>query len=990
MSGISSHLRAEASPFFPSETGNHKEAVMNQFRQWNFQKKDQVLVDRVLSEWYSAGTLDNILAQWEVVKSKEIKEQQGSLNILCYNVRGWGVRSLEVIDMVYKLEADICVCTEVGELWNKNTIPHYSNFHQKGTNKNGGVCVSIGKHLKGTRINLDVRNVVIVDVSGLSASVRIIAVYWPSGQRNFLKELDPYIIENTIITGDFNAAVKEYDSDKTDTRGRYLKEWVEKNNLDYIATTTHSSKRSTRNIDLTFTNIGRKRNDILHIGTSDHWPMLITCEDVSFEKNSMFQYVNWKVYEAILTLLEEYWVREQNIGSSADNWYMNYVRFLSSLKIRLTKWKEKEKFRPALPNYLIEKLKEVKRVRNKYYHERDNENSDGTRVLLRVLNREVKIEIAKYKSSKWQEFLTKIQETHDNKEKAFWLHLSRVYKPKSLPFMKLDTGETILTKENEISSELYRYYSQQFKEQDINWSDSHEAEIESEYLELMNQLNRSNVKIEPTNVLEIKKYIKKLKPKKSAGFDTVSNFMIKKISPGYINCLVNCFNTWIKSHKFPEFWKIAKIVTLNKLKSGVPRCDQTRPISLLATHSKLFEKLMLDRVRYWAEANKLVPSEQSGFRPGGLLPTRVLSIYQEIKNNMSANRPTLAIYVDYQKAYDKVWHKGLIVKLYRLGIPLGLLKLIVSWLNSRRAYVNFGGSNSTVFCTHIGLPQGSSLSPYLFIVYHSDLINYLGAHSSHIFADDLTVLISPPLCRKLRPMVKYLEKEGTKVCKEISQYSEKWKQPINVSKTVVQVFHTKIQNTRKGIYMQGKKLVQVKEFKYLGFIWTSRMSLKPTIDKALENIQRTFTKLKWIKSGKSLSKEVLRKCFFTYSFPYFAWIFPIFPMLPKTQKELLLRKFRKGLRLVHRCPFVKARHLFETTNETHLEVYVKRYIQKRLNKIEKTDLGRSTFYDDVFYWDSFHKSKNDHVGHFFRLKRVKLLKERHQCLLLKWLEFLYM
>ncbi len=107
---------------------------------------------------------------------------------------------------------------------------------------------------------------------------------------------------------------------------------------------------------------------------------------------------------------------------------------------------------------------------------------------------------------------------------------------------------------------------------------------------------------------------------------------------------------------------------------------------------------------------------------------------------MAANVPTLAIYVDYQKAYDKVWHTGLVVKLNRKGIPLGLLKLINSWLNDRRAYVIFGERKSKVFSTYIGLPQGNSLSPYLFIVYHCDLVTRVGAHSSHIFADDLTYL----------------------------------------------------------------------------------------------------------------------------------------------------------------------------------------------------------------------------------------------------------
>ncbi|CAF1649604.1 unnamed protein product [Rotaria magnacalcarata] len=179
-------------------------------------------------------------------------------------------------------------------------------------------------------------------------------------------------------------------------------------------------------------------------------------------------------------------------------------------------------------------------------------------------------------------------------------------------------------------------------------SDPYEVQIDIEYLQLMNKLALFNENV------EAKKHISRLKPKRSYGFDAVSNYMIKIIPPGYINCLANCFNTWLKEYRYPDVWKLAKIITLNKLKAGVPRCDQTRPISLLATHSKLFEKIMLERIRLCAETNSLVPIEQSGFRPGCLLPTRVLSIYQDVKNNITANIPTLAIYVDYQKAYDKV------------------------------------------------------------------------------------------------------------------------------------------------------------------------------------------------------------------------------------------------------------------------------------------------------------------------------------------------
>jgi hypothetical protein len=118
MSTFFSNLRADAKCFFSSRTANLKERAMNQFCQWRFQVKDQKLVDGVLAEWFTAGTLGNILTQWKNVNLKEIQKEQVPLNILCYNVQGWGSRSLEAMTIAYKVEASICVFTEVGELWN--------------------------------------------------------------------------------------------------------------------------------------------------------------------------------------------------------------------------------------------------------------------------------------------------------------------------------------------------------------------------------------------------------------------------------------------------------------------------------------------------------------------------------------------------------------------------------------------------------------------------------------------------------------------------------------------------------------------------------------------------------------------------------------------------------------------------------------------------------------------------------------------------------
>ena len=139
---------------------------------------------------------------------------------------------------------------------------------------------------------------------------------------------------------------------------------------------------------------------------------------------------------------------------------------------------------------------------------------------------------------------------------------------------------------------------------------------------------------------------------------------------------------------------------------------------------------------------------------------------------MAANLPTLAIYVNYQKAYDRVWHAALLFKLWRFDMPLELLKVTESWLKSRKVYVVFGEKTSKVSDINIELPQGSRLGPYLFIVYHSDLINGLAAHSGDLFADDLGRLFRPPIMKILAPMIQYLEKEGTRICKQVHASSK--------------------------------------------------------------------------------------------------------------------------------------------------------------------------------------------------------------------------
>ena len=168
---------------------------------------------------------------------------------------------------------------------------------------------------------------------------------------------------------------------------------------------------------------------------------------------------------------------------------------------------------------------------------------------------------------------------------------------------------------------------------------------------------------------------------------------------------------------------------------------------------------------------------------------------------------------------------------------------------------------------------------------------------------------------------------------------------------------------------------------------TDRLSLKPTVEKCIGNIQRSLGKLRWLKTGRSMSSKLFRQCFFAYTFPHFAWIFTFFPLLAQTQQQILQQKFRVGLRLVYRCLFVSAQNLYSFTLEHSLEFYVKNYIQRRVRTIHLTDLGSSPFYNDIFVWDEIFKRKNDQLGHFFHWRRVRQLIDRHESYLLRWISF---
>ena len=125
--------------------------------------------------------------------------------------------------------------------------------------------------------------------------------------------------------------------------------------------------------------------------------------------------------------------------------------------------------------------------------------------------------------------------------------------------------------------------------------------------------NENSIIIVPTDELEIGKNVSNLKNKKSHGHDGISNEILKCCSPIVEPYLAVAFNRAIEESKFPSAFMIAKIISLFK-KGDTAKLESSRPISLLSSFSKVFEKLLYQRIFNFCEKNQLFTSAQFGFQ----------------------------------------------------------------------------------------------------------------------------------------------------------------------------------------------------------------------------------------------------------------------------------------------------------------------------------------------------------------------------------------
>ena len=166
-------------------------------------------------------------------------------------------------------------------------------------------------------------------------------------------------------------------------------------------------------------------------------------------------------------------------------------------------------------------------------------------------------------------------------------------------------------------------------------------------------------------------------------------------------------------HKVPAIWKKANVTPIFK-KGDKSDANNYRPVSLLSVPGKLLEKIVFKHIFNHLRDNAILSQWQSGFLPGCSTICQLLEIYHKFCHSVESGKEVRVIFLDISRAFDRVWHAGLLYKLKRIGIDGCLLEWIKDYLKDRQQRVCLEGVFSDWCSILAGVPQGSILGPLLF------------------------------------------------------------------------------------------------------------------------------------------------------------------------------------------------------------------------------------------------------------------------------------
>ena len=284
-----------------------------------------------------------------------------------------------------------------------------------------------------------------------------------------------------------------------------------------------------------------------------------------------------------------------------------------------------------------------------------------------------------------------------------------------------------------------------------------------------------------------------------------------------------------------------------------------RPVSLLPICGKLFEKIIFDGLYNYIFTNKFISDKQSGYRRNDSTIKQLLSITHEIYNafDKDPSQDLRAVFLDISRAFDRVWHEGLIFKLKQIGIDCEYINIVKDFLADRKQRVVIDGKKSDWTSIESGVPQGSILGPLLFLVYINDLIDSVES-DIQIFADDTFIF---------RLADHSSTEELNRDLDRITMWAHQWKMVFNpdLSKQAVEVIFSRrnVKSTLPDqLIFNNIPVKTVSETKHLGMILDEKLNFESHLSEKIAKAKQGLGLMKQLKKWVSFNTlEVIYKMY---------------------------------------------------------------------------------------------------------------------------------
>jgi ribonuclease HI len=355
---------------------------------------------------------------------------------------------------------------------------------------------------------------------------------------------------------------------------------------------------------------------------------------------------------------------------------------------------------------------------------------------------------------------------------------------------------------------------------------------------------------------EIKEALKQVKADKAAGPDLIHPRFLRKLPDECVLVVAKLFDMSWNSSVVPQNWRRARVIPLLKEGKSPEEIPSYRPISLTSTLGKWMERAVANRLTFVMESKGLLCQEQAGFRATRSVEDQLLRLSQDIMDGFQARERTVMALFDFAKAYDKVWRTGLLHKLLEMGLSVTMVKWVRAWLANRLATVMIDQEESQSVLMREGLPQGSVLSPLLFLVFINDVTARFPAEARvSIFADDMAAWARHKVVNEATSVVQ-------QVCDCMREWSDEWHMTLNVGKCEVTLFTLDAAEARlkPRVLLQGEEVRYEANPKFLGVVYDRLLNFNEHVRRNVAKARKRIRILRAVASTEWGFTRGLLRC----------------------------------------------------------------------------------------------------------------------------------